>query len=820
MTSTPNNPNETTICPSFLQGSCNEGNNCPFSHVIGDATRSAGANPADLVVGMLQLRQGDSMAELNAAEDDKENCWHRQFGGAVVQFGDGAAVTKVSFASDFSAVRLTNLSANVTANALVRTFARIGEQVSVDNICMTMSLQDATGSPVPVQADIRVEDPRFAARVCGMRELAEYLPAKLPTCATAAQHLARTNITSLQWADSKKVLVLWQNPTKTVNLAFGSRQAATSVNDLFNDGLYGVRGLRIASKLNYRLVNMHRYGVPTVTTMVWTIALEKVPVQTTIFDITGEIHKNLQPVGFHEENGQSVAYRDRAATVMILSHLAHAGEIVWSDSRVQPSTAGNEHRVEVQFLTETGAARAVRWLNNRTLLRGSSEVLTVKVIHTVRIKVSAVIYNAVAAAIISQVPVWRQGHVLFTAYPPTTGFVVIKLEGTVRKYTASAKARLEKMLRGRVIYKMDGKTPRWASELAKRDTNGDPLVPLRIQELQAKYGVAIICDRHKRQVRLVGTAPQRDNGKAALVRYIDKLNAAALAAEAFTITLSYDMILWLSNSGADIVKKALGKTNLKLELASEPRRAILSDEESYRTALHIFRTLPDHIYPGRESTTHMVTCCICWTEDADIITTPCRHNYCRSCFESMCRTNVNKGIQCLGDADSCKAQLPLSLLQKNLSPAAFERLLQDAFKAHMQHNFQQLRNCPTADCEQAYRAPQMPDIPGLDAECSTCLACMASVCRRCNAVHEGLVCEEYQDQASGGYRALERAKAEFGIKECPNCGTLIQKTEGCNHITCPGCDVHLCWSCMQQFEEDFIYIHMLLAHGTHIDVDE
>jgi len=62
----------------------------------------------------------------------------------------------------------------------------------------------------------------------------------------------------------------------------------------------------------------------------------------------------------------------------------------------------------------------------------------------------------------------------------------------------------------------------------------------------------------------------------------------------------------------------------------------------------------------------------------------------------------------------------------------------------------------------------------------------------------------------------ERLNDEFarqhGIKKCPQCKVWIEKTEGCNHMSCK-CGAHICWVCMGIFTPDTIYNHMNMAHG-------
>jgi hypothetical protein len=68
------------------------------------------------------------------------------------------------------------------------------------------------------------------------------------------------------------------------------------------------------------------------------------------------------------------------------------------------------------------------------------------------------------------------------------------------------------------------------------------------------------------------------------------------------------------------------------------------------------------------------------------------------------------------------------------------------------------------------------------------------------------VCDHCKEKADEWVRRL---------KECPSCGTLTEKTGGCNHIYCtvPGCETHWCFSCKGKFNAQTIYSHMRDAHG-------
>ena len=39
------------------------------------------------------------------------------------------------------------------------------------------------------------------------------------------------------------------------------------------------------------------------------------------------------------------------------------------------------------------------------------------------------------------------------------------------------------------------------------------------------------------------------------------------------------------------------------------------------------------------------------------------------------------------------------------------------------------------------------------------------------------------------------------VKQCPSCQAKIEKTHGCNHMTCKNCSHHFCWECHRDWSE-------------------
>lgn len=77
-----------------------------------------------------------------------------------------------------------------------------------------------------------------------------------------------------------------------------------------------------------------------------------------------------------------------------------------------------------------------------------------------------------------------------------------------------------------------------------------------------------------------------------------------------------------------------------------------------------------------------------------------------------------------------------------------------------------------------------------------------------------MTCADHKYVSSGGDLALNEAKQRLGIKDCPKCKTAMEKTEGCDHMTCGGCGTHICWNCLETFGTGpECYKHMNKVHG-------
>lgn len=207
-------------------------------------------------------------------------------------------------------------------------------------------------------------------------------------------------------------------------------------------------------------------------------------------------------------------------------------------------------------------------------------------------------------------------------------------------------------------------------------------------------------------------------------------------------------------------------------------------------------------------------CPICFCEADTPVQTSCKHTYCLGCFAECCKAAASTSkdefqIKCQDNEGTCPTVFTLSEIKDHLPSSVFERVLKSSFEEYIQRQPDAFRYCPTPDCGYVYRCSTTSNPVEY-----TCPNCVEALCTSCHARHGDYTCAEYKDIASGGYEALERLKRELNIKDCPKCKTLIEKTEGCNHVTCGGCRAHICWVCRADFvTSDSCYAHMNKAHG-------
>lgn len=110
-----------------------------------------------------------------------------------------------------------------------------------------------------------------------------------------------------------------------------------------------------------------------------------------------------------------------------------------------------------------------------------------------------------------------------------------------------------------------------------------------------------------------------------------------------------------------------------------------------------------------------------------------------------------------------------------------------------------VRYCPSAHCEYYY----IQDSENCHSGLFTCPHCGHESCQKCRlSYHEGQTCEEFR-----AHRGIAEEDPEFSHlvkslkwRACTHCGSIVEKTEGCNQMTCRCYHVY-CYKCGEPWKD-------------------
>ena len=302
----------------------------------------------------------------------------------------------------------------------------------------------------------------------------------------------------------------------------------------------------------------------------------------------------------------------------------------------------------------------------------------------------------------------------------------------------------------------------------------------------------------RRCIRLIGTVEQR---RAVAAAILDKFSSLRQH-KVYTIPLDGPLKAILVSPDLLGAQQRHGEENVHLDLHRKVL-CVRGPEELYAEIQQIIQTVKSrHVDSDDEH------CPVCLEPPMTPVSLNCGHRWCEACLVAYLNAASDTRsfpIKCLGNQGKCDALVPIMKARMVLPPADFDALALAAFHAYVQSNPDEYHYCPTPDCPQAY--PTGPRNSSV-----SCPSCLARICPSCHVeYHEGVTCADRED---GGDRLFQEWMRTHGVKKCPGCHAPIERSEGCNHMTCTRCHTHTCWVCLDTFPEGHgIYDHMREFHG-------
>ncbi|KAH6944027.1 hypothetical protein HPB50_001209 [Hyalomma asiaticum] len=202
------------------------------------------------------------------------------------------------------------------------------------------------------------------------------------------------------------------------------------------------------------------------------------------------------------------------------------------------------------------------------------------------------------------------------------------------------------------------------------------------------------------------------------------------------------------------------------------------------------------------STTQEFECAICFVDvepGKGIILKNCHHKVCEQCLADTAKNSPNAEVKCPCVEDDAPCQMSVfdsdlrACLSKEEYDALQDRSLREAENRSKEPSF----HCKTPDCKGWCLHDQQ-------VELFQCPVCNKENCLRCEAIHEGMTCAQYQDDLKRRAENDAAAKASLNFLEemlrsqqamrCPQCRIVIIKRVGCDFMVCTSCKTQLCWA--------------------------
>jgi hypothetical protein len=692
-------------------------------------------------------------------------------------------VSNVSLAADFSTVLLTGLPPQ-SSRLSVHTLAySIDQRLLHSDIRFVPSPNGETKSAHITSAHAGFAD----AFICSLKELPQYVHLK-----AEKSHPRLPAWASSKRVSSKKVFVTWYNPTRTVWLNYGSLQLVKLACGNFNNGRYTI----LDQTVNARQLTG---GYAPFNNTSFTVMLQNVPLDAAKTDVTKSIEVHNRPRNVELGKIRNLD-DDRTRLACVESLLSQTGPLKFT--RLS-GFRDKKSKAVAYFQDEDDAREAVDTLQNRPqdFLNGSKVFM--QRLSSAKFKVSAKIYGHVKPEIDSCLQVWRRQHVNFHVYQADSLYT-LKVEGENTKDLAGAATQMELILAGKRLNNAD-QSPLWSPSLAFNN-----LAQRHLRTVERDHNIAIVCHKTMMTLHYFGPDAKFKQVRVSITEKLDQFR------ESSSLDINQTELMWALRGGLRQIASKFGNDVVSLDLASMPKKiVVIGSDKVYQQVVTIVREKRTALISTIRDTDS--TCPICLTAAESPITVRCGHVYCSDCFEGLC-LYTNSGdsdfiVVCQGASGTCNRTIQMNDLQESLSSSALETVLGTSFKSFVSRRPTEFKYCSTPGCVYLFRC-------GGQTKNLTCTNCMEVNCTHCFQRHPSMRCSDYKDLISGRTEAFGRYKREKGIKDCPKCQTPIEKTYGCNHMTCEGCRTHLCWDCLATFRTgQDVYAHMNAEHGGIYDRD-
>ncbi|XP_063981477.1 E3 ubiquitin-protein ligase RNF14-like isoform X2 [Diachasmimorpha longicaudata] len=230
---------------------------------------------------------------------------------------------------------------------------------------------------------------------------------------------------------------------------------------------------------------------------------------------------------------------------------------------------------------------------------------------------------------------------------------------------------------------------------------------------------------------------------------------------------------------------------------------------------------------------------------------PCLHVFCKECISGYLEVRIKDGavqnICC--PEEKCTSEIYPGQIKELVSSELFAKYDSTLLSATLD-TMLDIIYCPRRDC-------QYPVSKEANEKMASCPCCQYTFCVYCRMVYHGVepckytlaekqkLVNEYENASDSQKEMLEsrygkkqlqilveNSRSENWITKnshnCPHCNAAIEKSDGCNKMTCGRCNTYFCWLCGSRLNHDTPYSHYqdprskcyrMLHHGLFGDDD-
>lgn len=199
------------------------------------------------------------------------------------------------------------------------------------------------------------------------------------------------------------------------------------------------------------------------------------------------------------------------------------------------------------------------------------------------------------------------------------------------------------------------------------------------------------------------------------------------------------------------------------------------------------------------------TCIVCYTEVLDYETNSserkcCKEFVCQECISTIVHTNIEEGQSFISCPNStCDGVIGKNEILSHIvgtTKEKFERLRAEAEGSNTK------RACPNCSFLTEHQLPKRFRRYKEENVQITCQKCQFVWCFACHSPwHKDVSCKEFK-KGNLHFRKWTSEKSSKGVancQKCPLCRVYIQRSTGCDHMTCNRCDTHFCYKCGGRF---------------------